>query len=107
MRLGRMEEGSYHGSLAGLTHGGGKLVRMDANVDADHEHLSYRRKVAFTGTLLSMRRQDAWDAVSRCGAGQSRHGDHPTCPYRPSLSTRVRRSPLTCPASSAPLCSNL
>lgn len=67
MGLGWMKEGSYTGSLAGLTGGGGKLVRLDANIDADPDHAFFGIKVAFTGALMSMRRQDAWDAVSRLG----------------------------------------
>ncbi|WP_222272389.1 exonuclease domain-containing protein [Modestobacter marinus] len=39
----------------------------DAAADADPEHPLYGQVMVFTGAL-SIRRQDAWDAVARCGA---------------------------------------
>ena len=39
----------------------------DAAADADPEHLLFGQIVVFTGAL-SIRRQEAWDAVASCGA---------------------------------------
>lgn len=74
--IGRMSSGMYTGSVAnpsgparnGLGFGHGRLVRPDVNPDADpHGHL-YGRVVVFTGALLSMTRQMAWEECARVGA---------------------------------------
>jgi DNA polymerase-3 subunit epsilon len=39
----------------------------EAAIDADPEHLLYGQVVVFTGAL-SIRRQDAWEAVAACGS---------------------------------------
>lgn len=66
IRVGHMLGGEYKGSIC-VESGASRLVRADANPDADPEGHLYDRVVVFTGTLMSMRRQDAWDEVVRAG----------------------------------------
>jgi len=44
-----------------------KLIRPDANPDADPDHPFYGRVIVFTGTLMSRTRQMAWDDVVKVG----------------------------------------
>ncbi|BBZ58786.1 exonuclease domain-containing protein [Mycolicibacterium monacense] len=66
--IGQMRAGTYRGSLATLSGGGSRLIQCELNSDADSEGYLYGRVVVFTGTLLSMTRQIAWDEWSRVGA---------------------------------------
>jgi DNA polymerase III epsilon subunit-like protein len=66
MYVGRMSSGIYKGSVA--LSGTAALVRSDVNADADASGYLYDRVVVFTGTLMSMTRQVAWDECSRVGA---------------------------------------
>lgn len=67
VRVGSMSEGSYTGSTS-LISGGVGLVNPDINQDADPEGYLYGRVIVFTGTLLSMTRQIAWEESARVGA---------------------------------------
>ena len=66
--IGRMQADTYRGSVT-VSLGGGKsrLQRPDANPDADPDGYLYDRVVVFTGALVSMPRQLAWEAVARSG----------------------------------------
>lgn len=74
--VGRMSSGLYLGSVGtsnesgpdGLGLGGGRLVRPEANSEADPEGHLYGRVVVFTGALMSMTRQLAWEECARVGA---------------------------------------
>jgi DNA polymerase-3 subunit epsilon len=62
---GRLEANGWHGCRSASTEPG--LQLPDSAVDADPEHPLYGQVMVFTGGL-SIRRQDAWEAVARCGA---------------------------------------
>lgn len=64
--VGRMSRGIYKGSVA--VSGAASLVPSEVNPDADETGYLYGRVVVFTGTLMSMTRQIAWDECSRIGA---------------------------------------
>ncbi|KQY60225.1 hypothetical protein ASD11_12210 [Aeromicrobium sp. Root495] len=66
VRVGRMESGIYSGSVS-TASGSGSLVATEANADADPEGHLFGRVVVFTGALMSMTRQLAWDEVARSG----------------------------------------
>lgn len=66
--VGRMTRDLYTGSLAKTDNGSSPLVRPEANPDADPAGHLYGRVVVFTGALMSMTRQDAWDECARVGA---------------------------------------
>jgi DNA polymerase III epsilon subunit-like protein len=66
--IGRMHAGIYRGSVSTLSSDGSRLVRCELNPDADPDGYLNGRVVVFTGTLLSMTRQIAWDECSRVGA---------------------------------------
>ncbi|KAA1396176.1 exonuclease [Aeromicrobium ginsengisoli] len=66
VRIGRMESGIYAGSVS-TASGSGSLVAADANPHADPAGYLYGRVVVFTGALMSMNRQAAWDQVVRSG----------------------------------------
>lgn len=67
VRIGHMASGVYKGSV--VTSGGiGSLVRTELNPDADADGYLYGRVIVFTGKLMSMTRQIAWDECSRIGA---------------------------------------
>lgn len=66
--IGHMSSGIYKGSVATSGGGGSRLVRSELNPDADPDGYLYGRVVVFTGTLMSMTRQLAWDECSRVGA---------------------------------------
>jgi DNA polymerase-3 subunit epsilon len=67
--VGTMGAGRYVGSvsLASGSHNA-ELVRADVNPDADPDGYLYGRVVVFTGALMSMSRQIAWDECVRVGA---------------------------------------
>lgn len=67
--IGRMGAGRYSGSVS-LARGAhsADLVRADGNPGADPDGYLYGRVVVFTGSLVSMTRQMAWDACVRVGA---------------------------------------
>ncbi|MGW0042215.1 exonuclease domain-containing protein [Rhodococcus sp. NPDC003348] len=66
--IGRMTSGRYTGSVAVSKGGGANLVQPDLNPNADPDGYLYGRVVVFTGTLMSMTRQIAWDECARVGA---------------------------------------
>lgn len=76
MCIGHMRSGTYKGSVGsagvlgsdGLISGCGGLVRPDANPEADPDGHLYGRAVVFTGALMSMTRQLAWEECARLGA---------------------------------------
>lgn len=65
VRIGHMEAGLYSGSVQRSS--GHRLIRADANPDADPDHPFYGRVIVFTGTLMSRTRQMAWDDVIKAG----------------------------------------
>ena len=66
VRIGAMEAGIYKGSVCTATGNAG-LVAATANPGADPDGYLYDRVVVFTGALMSMTRQLAWDEVVRAG----------------------------------------
>lgn len=69
VRIGRMRSGQYVGSVAKSSGGGGAgLVRAELNPLADPDGYLYGRVVVFTGGLMTMTRQAAWDECARIGA---------------------------------------
>lgn len=66
VRIGTMAAGIYKGSVCTATGNNG-LVAAQANPDADPDGYLYDRAVVFTGALMSMTRQVAWDAVVAAG----------------------------------------
>lgn len=66
VRIGQMEAGVYKGSVCTATGNNG-LVSAEVDPDADPEGHLYGRVVVFTGALMSMTRQLAWDEVCRAG----------------------------------------
>lgn len=66
-RIGRMEAGLYTGAVYTGGGSGLKLTAGEVNPDADPEGYLYGRVVVFTGALMSMTRQLAWDEVVRVG----------------------------------------
>ena len=66
--IGHLTDGHYAPSMwRGPGGHGYKLIRPDANPDADPDHPFYGRVVVFTGALMSRTRQEAWDDVVRVG----------------------------------------
>lgn len=65
--IGQMRAGQYIGSVA-LGGDGGKLVQPALNPNADPNGYLYNRVVVFTGKLMSMTRQIAWDGCAKIGA---------------------------------------
>lgn len=61
---GRLETAAWRGCHATLT---AASLPPEAAADADPEHPLFGQVVVFTGAL-TIRRQDAWDAVASCGA---------------------------------------
>ncbi len=66
--IGRMVSGLYKGSVATSGGGASRLVRPELNPDADPDGYLYGNVVVFTGTLMSMTRQIAWEECARIGA---------------------------------------
>ena len=68
VRVGTMSSGIYAGSISASPDGSSNaLTAADANSDADVDSYRYGRVVVFTGALMSMTRQVAWDEVVRSG----------------------------------------
>lgn len=67
VRVGQMSSGIYQGSVS-TASSNGHLVRPDLNPNADVDGYLYGRVVVFTGRLMSMTRQIAWEECSRIGA---------------------------------------
>jgi DNA polymerase-3 subunit epsilon len=67
MSIGHMTAGIYRGSVSTVS-GTSRLVRPDVNSAADPDGYLYGRTVVFTGTLMSMTRQTAWEECARVGA---------------------------------------
>lgn len=65
--IGRMSAGLYTGSVSTATGSGG-LVSPDLNPNADPDGYLYNRVVVFTGALMSMTRQFAWEECANVGA---------------------------------------
>lgn len=65
--IGRMSSGVYKGSACNATGNSG-LVFPDVNPDADPDGYLFGRIVVFTGALMSMTRQTAWEECARVGA---------------------------------------
>jgi len=64
-RIGHMETGTYDPSASiRLGHG---LIQPSENADADTDHPLYHRVIVFTGGLMSMTRQEAWEQVAQVG----------------------------------------
>jgi NAD-dependent DNA ligase len=61
-----MEAGIYKGSVS-TTGGVGRLVTPNTNINADPSGYLFGRSVVFTGALMSMTRQSAWEEVARAG----------------------------------------
>ena len=69
VRIGRMNSGLYVGSVAKYSGGGtSRLSQAELNPDADPDGYLYGRVVVFTGALMTMTRQVAWDECARVGA---------------------------------------
>jgi len=68
VHVGRMASGLYVGSVAKRSGGLSGLAQPDLNPDADQDAYLYGRVVVFTGALMSMTRQAAWDECARVGA---------------------------------------
>ena len=76
MCVGRMSAGLYEGSVVKRHEPGGegfgvacgRLIRPELNPAADPDGHLYGRTVVFTGTLMSMTRQIAWEECARVGA---------------------------------------
>lgn len=66
VRVGHMAGGSYLGSVCTATSSQ-KLQQAEVNPDADPDGMLYGRVVVFTGKLMSMTRQLAWDETVRVG----------------------------------------
>jgi DNA polymerase-3 subunit epsilon len=74
--LGRMNAGSYTSTTADSrdwvsnspSSVGGRLEMPETNVDADPGGYLYGRTVVFTGALVSMGSQQAWEECARMGA---------------------------------------
>lgn len=65
--VGRMSAGIHRGSVCTTGGGGSALVAPEANPNADPDGYLYGRVVVFTGALMSMTRQIAWQEVVRAG----------------------------------------
>lgn len=65
--IGLMRSGLYRGCVSTVTGTGG-LQFPDVNPDADPDGYLFGRHVVFTGKLMSMTRQEAWDECARAGA---------------------------------------
>lgn len=63
--VGHMDAGTYRSSVS--RSGSAALVRPEINEHADADGPLYSRVVVFTGTLMAMRRQDAWAMTAHVG----------------------------------------
>lgn len=66
VHVGRMTAGVYTGCIQVGT--GYRLTHPDINPDADPAHALYGQVMVFTGALMTMTRQIAWDTVAQLGA---------------------------------------
>lgn len=69
IRVGHMETGTYRPS-ASIRRSHGLIrpsERADVDVDVDADHPFYDRVLVFTGGLVSMTRQEAWEQVAKVG----------------------------------------
>jgi len=68
VRIGHIEHGYYAPSVwRSPEEHAYKLIRPEANPDADPDHPFYGRVIVFTGMLMSRTRQMAWDDVVKVG----------------------------------------
>ena len=66
--IGHVADGHYTPSMwRGPGGHAYKLIRPDANSDADPDHPFYGRVIVFTGELMSRTRQEAWDDIVKVG----------------------------------------
>ncbi|WP_050669003.1 exonuclease domain-containing protein [Luteipulveratus halotolerans] len=65
LRIGHIESGLYVAARWNPPNNG--LVAPDGNPDADPDGPLFEKVVVFTGTLASMRRQEAWEQVAAAG----------------------------------------
>lgn len=63
--IGHMDAGSYRSSVS--RSGTAALVQPDPNLDADRDGPLFGRVVVFTGTLMSMTRQEAFTLTAHVG----------------------------------------
>ncbi|MFJ1457886.1 hypothetical protein [Nocardia sp. N2S4-5] len=68
VQVGWMARGIYKGSVAISRGGDSRLVQPALNLNADADGYLFGRVVVFTGTLMSMIRQIAWEECARIGA---------------------------------------
>lgn len=66
--IGRIAGGKYTGSVVISRGGDARLVQPNLNPNADPDGYLFGRVVVFTGTLMSMTRQIAWEECARVGA---------------------------------------
>lgn len=66
VRIGTMLAGVYLGSVC-TAASSGRLVRAEVNPNADPDGHLYGRVIVFTGKLMSLTRQMAWDEAVRVG----------------------------------------
>lgn len=66
VRIGRMDAADFT-ACAPLRSNHG-LIRPEVNTEADPEHPFYGRVIVFTGALVTMTRQEAWETVASRGA---------------------------------------
>jgi DNA polymerase-3 subunit epsilon len=66
--IGHIQTGHYTPSMHRSPGGhGSRLIQADVNPDADPDHPFYGKAIVFTGALMSMTRQTAWDEVAKVG----------------------------------------
>ena len=66
--VGRMAAGVYSGCVHISTGTAHRLTHPDINPDADPDHALYGQVMVFTGALMTMTRQIAWDTIAQLGA---------------------------------------
>jgi DNA polymerase III epsilon subunit-like protein len=66
-KMGRLTDSTRQGFVS-VSAGSQKLQIPGANPDADPAHPLYGSEIAFTGTLLTMSRQQAFELVAKLGA---------------------------------------
>lgn len=67
IQLGKLSASGYRGATIKRSQSGSALTISDPNHEADPDGYFYGQVVVFTGTLKSMSRQQAWDAVVNAG----------------------------------------
>ena len=68
INIGHMSSGAYRGCVAISPGSSSRLIQPNLDPSADPDGYLYGRVVVFTGKLLSMTRQIAWDECARIGA---------------------------------------